>query len=319
MGNPPLIAIADLPLCRRGRWRGRGGDPVCRYNLLTVVATVLQEHLPHAGVITGRQVQPAQDKGDTRAVRHVIGRVFQTHGGDDLFRQKIGDGPACCPPNDHADDMGVDRHILPLAAGRGESVFQACGEIVQLSAKGEGAAHLVDVGIRVEVIFVKGNPAGHVKHVAQRRPVIGGAFQLGRIGRDGIVKRCNRPLVQQDTHQRGKVAFGDRPADPQIIGLGAFKVVLIDNLTIFQHNQGGHITGFDPVVDRGRGRVFGTIGQLCRGAITARQGLGQEGVIHMAEVMHDLVFGKERIHRQQPRDLFAFPQADNDHSHHKSQ
>jgi hypothetical protein len=39
----------------------------------------------------------------------------------------------------------------------------------------------------------------------------------------------------------------------------------------------------------------------------------------MAEVMHDLVFGKERVHRQQPRDLFALPQADNDHSHHQSQ
>ena len=71
--------------------------------------------------------------------------MFQTQGRDDLFAEQIRNAAPRGPAHHHADDMGVDRDILPLAARLGETVGQVGGKVIQLATQSHDTAHAVNV------------------------------------------------------------------------------------------------------------------------------------------------------------------------------
>ena len=215
--------------------------------------------------------------------------------------------------------MGVDGDVFPLIAGGGESLGQACGEDVHFAAQGQHAAHAVDVGFRVQIIFVKDHAAGHLQHVLQGVAVIGGAFERGGVFGDRIVEGSDLAFFQQDAHEGGEIALGHGPADAQVFGAGAEEVILVDDCSVFHDQEGRDIAVFDPLIYVRWERGFGAVRQCACRAIAARHWDGEEGGVHVGEIGHDLLFGEERVDGQQACDLFAFPQPDSNCDHNKRQ
>ena len=80
------------------------------------------------------------------------------------------------------------------------------------------------------------------------------------------------------------------------------------HLAGFQHDHCSYRTVFDPRLHLGRKGRLWPFGQGRDRPFAARQGAGEEQLIHVAEVLYDGIGLKQAVHRQKPPDLFALPQ-----------
>ena len=98
-----------------------------------------------------------------------------------------------------------------------------------------------EVRVRISVVLIPRHPGGVANQLPQRHAFPGGAFQVGFILGDEIVKRVNFALFNRHAHQRGNHGLAHRARGPEG-GVGiAFRQIFPGNFAIFQHQHAADV------------------------------------------------------------------------------
>ena len=215
----------------------RGFDPVCGDDLRAAKLAALQEHLSELCIIARRQVQPAQGESDILAIGHIDRSLLKSEvRGVGLVKQLM-QGLTCRRAEHHRGNMRIDGDIFPALPCGDVFTCQLSGIVIHRSAKAEDAAHIVDVGFGVHIVFIERNTAGHVQNIPYGCPFIGRAFERGGIVFYFVIERFNRARLNGLTIKPRHKGFRDRPTNAQVVLSRTFAIALMDNLAIFENDK----------------------------------------------------------------------------------